>query len=163
MGCSWMRRCGMVWSPTCGPTTAASFPGCRLVLTAGRCAPTPICPSPPWCDWSPNSWSRQASTTSHSSQTPWAAQLLVSEGRDQRVGRMVITSSEAFDNYPPGLPGRTIALALKVPGALYGALLSLRVRSIRRLPFTYGWMAKRLPDRLVDAWLEPALSHGAIR
>jgi pimeloyl-ACP methyl ester carboxylesterase len=91
------------------------------------------------------------------------AQLLVSEGCDQRVGRMVITSSEAFDNYPPGLPGRTISLALKVPGGLYGALQSLRFRPLRRLPITFGWMAKRLPHSLVDGWLRPSLAQRSIR
>jgi pimeloyl-ACP methyl ester carboxylesterase len=91
------------------------------------------------------------------------AQLLISEGCDERVGRIVITSSEAFDNYPPGLPGRTVEIALKVPGGLYGALASLRVRPLRRLPFTYGWMSKRLPDELLDAWIRPALGSREIR
>jgi pimeloyl-ACP methyl ester carboxylesterase len=34
------------------------------------------------------------------------AQLLVSEGIDERVGRLVLASCEAFENYPPGVPGR---------------------------------------------------------
>jgi pimeloyl-ACP methyl ester carboxylesterase len=34
------------------------------------------------------------------------AQLLVTQGRDDRVGRLVLVACEAFDNYPPGIPGR---------------------------------------------------------
>jgi pimeloyl-ACP methyl ester carboxylesterase len=34
------------------------------------------------------------------------AHLLLSERGDERVARVVLTSCEAFDNYPPGLPGR---------------------------------------------------------
>ena|SRR5215218_4576971 len=33
------------------------------------------------------------------------AQLLVFEGVDERIGRLVLASCEAFDNYPPGIPG----------------------------------------------------------
>src|SRR5689334_13720225 len=40
-------------------------------------------------------------------------QLLVSEGRDERVARLVISSCEAFDNVPPGLPGRMLGLSAK--------------------------------------------------
>ncbi len=46
------------------------------------------------------------------------AHLLVSERGGERVARLVITSCEAFDNYPPGLPGRAVWLAAKVPGGL---------------------------------------------
>ena len=35
----------------------------------------------------------------------WGGPLfLVAEGRDQRIGRLVVTPCEAFDNFPPGLP-----------------------------------------------------------
>ena len=91
------------------------------------------------------------------------AQLLTTFDCDDRVGRMVITSSEAFDNYPPGLPGRVIKMAMKVPGGLYGAMLSLKVRPMRRLPFTFGWMAKRLPDSILDGWIKPGLANRAVR
>ena len=43
------------------------------------------------------------------------AQVLCAGGCD-RVGRLVITSCEAFDNYPPGLPGKAVAVAAKLPG-----------------------------------------------
>jgi pimeloyl-ACP methyl ester carboxylesterase len=43
------------------------------------------------------------------------AQLLVAEGLDGRVGRLVLASCETYDNYPPGLPGRVAALAARPP------------------------------------------------
>ena len=37
----------------------------------------------------------------------WGGPLfLTAEDRDERVGRLVITPCEAFENFPPGLPGR---------------------------------------------------------
>jgi pimeloyl-ACP methyl ester carboxylesterase len=92
------------------------------------------------------------------------AQLLVAEGWDARVGRLVLASCETDDNYPPGLPGRVAALAAGLPGGLAAVLKPLRIRALRRLPMTFGLMSKRpIPDELVDQWLEPALTTAAIR
>jgi pimeloyl-ACP methyl ester carboxylesterase len=92
------------------------------------------------------------------------AQLLVAEGWDARVGRLVLASCETDDNYPPGLPGRVAALAAGLPGGLAAVLKPLRIRALRRLPMTFGLMSKRpISDELVDQWLEPALTNPAIR
>jgi pimeloyl-ACP methyl ester carboxylesterase len=92
------------------------------------------------------------------------AQLLVAEGWDGRVGRLVLASCETNDNYPPGLPGRVAALAARLPGGLAAVLKPLRFKALRRLPMTFGLMSKRpIPDELVDQWLEPALTNAAIR
>jgi pimeloyl-ACP methyl ester carboxylesterase len=92
------------------------------------------------------------------------AQLLISEGLDQRVGRLVLVSCEAFDNYPPGIPGHAIWLAAQLPGGINAALQPLRLRLLRRLPITFGWMSKRpVPREIMDAWLRPALTQRAIR
>ena len=92
------------------------------------------------------------------------AQLLISEGRAQRVGRLVLCPCEAFDNYPPGLPGRNLELAGRLPGGLNALLQPLRFRPLRRLPLAFGWMSKRpVPDEIMDAWLRPLLTQRAIR
>jgi pimeloyl-ACP methyl ester carboxylesterase len=91
------------------------------------------------------------------------AQLLISEGLDERIGRLVLSSCEAFDNYPPGLPGKMVALAAKTPGGIMVSLQTLRIRPLRRLPMTFGRMFKRIPDEKVDAWLAPGLHSRSIR
>jgi pimeloyl-ACP methyl ester carboxylesterase len=92
------------------------------------------------------------------------AQVLVAEGWDGRVARMVLASCETYDNYPPGLPGWVAARAAELPGGLLAALKLLRFKSLRRLPVTFGRMSKRpLPDELLDRWLEPATSQPDIR
>jgi pimeloyl-ACP methyl ester carboxylesterase len=91
-------------------------------------------------------------------------QLLVSESLDQRIARLVITSCEAFDNLPPGLPGRVLGLSAKVPGGLNALVQPLRFRPVRRLPVAFGWMSKRpIPAEVVDGWLRPLLTQRAIR
>ncbi len=92
------------------------------------------------------------------------AQLLVSEGRAERVGRLVLVACEAFENYPPGLPGKAAALAAKVPGGINAGFQPLRLRPLRRLPLTWGWMSKRpVPDEVMDAWFRPVLTRREIR
>jgi pimeloyl-ACP methyl ester carboxylesterase len=92
------------------------------------------------------------------------AQLLIAEGWDRRVGRLVLASCETHDNYPPGLPGKVAGLAARIPGGYVAALKPLRLRRLRRLPLTFGWMSKRpIPDELMDRWLEPASSQVLIR
>jgi len=91
------------------------------------------------------------------------AQVLAGE-RPERVARLVLVSCEAFDNYPPGLPGRVVAFAAKLPGGLNALLQPLRLRPLRRLPLAYGWMSKRrVPNEITDAWLRPALTLREIR
>ena len=82
----------------------------------------------------------------------------------ERLARLVITSCEAFDNIPSGLPGHTIAFAARFPGGLNVLVQPLRLRALRRLPLAFGWMAKRpIPHEITDAWLRPLLGQQEIR
>ena len=90
------------------------------------------------------------------------AQLVAGSGT-ARLGRLVLVSCEAFDNLPPGLTGRAIVLTGRLPLPLFGlAMQQLRVRPLRRLPFTFGWLT-RSGDKTVRAWLQPLLTDRRIR
>jgi pimeloyl-ACP methyl ester carboxylesterase len=89
------------------------------------------------------------------------AQLLIDE---DRVGRLVLVACEAFDNYPPGLPGNAIRAALLIPGGFTLMAKSMALRPLRRLPVALGWLTKRpIPGDVVDAWFAPFLTNAAIR
>ncbi|MEV2254168.1 alpha/beta hydrolase [Streptomyces sp. NPDC050147] len=92
------------------------------------------------------------------------AQALVSEGRDERIGRLVITSCEAFDNFPPGVPGSNLFTSAKLPGGINFAFKLLKWKPMRRLPMTWGWMSKRpVPHEVMNAWFEPLWTSKEIR
>ncbi|QLH22009.1 alpha/beta fold hydrolase [Streptomyces sp. Rer75] len=92
------------------------------------------------------------------------AQALVADGRDERIGRLVITSCEAFENFPPGLPGKNLHTSARLPGGLRTAFTLLKLRPLRRLPMTWGWMTKRpVPPELMDAWFRPLWTSPEIR
>lgn len=80
-----------------------------------------------------------------------------------RIHRVVLTSCEAFDNWPPGLTGRTLELLGRLPAPLLGAFLQqLRLRPVRRLPIAFGWLT-RYGDDTTARWIRPLLTSSAIR
>jgi pimeloyl-ACP methyl ester carboxylesterase len=84
------------------------------------------------------------------------AQVMIADGLVERVGRLVLVSCEAFDNYPPGLPGRMAAVSARLPGGLALMARALLIRPLRQLPIALGWMSKRgIPDDVVREWLRP--------
>ncbi|MEV4065524.1 alpha/beta fold hydrolase [Nonomuraea dietziae] len=91
------------------------------------------------------------------------AQLLVGV-RDARIGRLVLTSCEALENYPPGVQGRTLHAASRVPGGLFLLLQSFRVPFLVRMRTSLGGMAKRpIPYELVRRWYGPLLTDAEVR
>lgn len=97
-------------------------------------------------------------------QNDHAAGLVYAAENPARLARLVISSCEAFENYPPGIAGKNLRLASLLPGGLFLAMQSLRIRPLRRLPIAFGWMSKRpLPDELLDRWLRPLQTQRSVR
>ena len=89
-------------------------------------------------------------------------QLIVGE-QPARIGRIVLVSCDAFDNFPPGLTGRTLVATGKLPPRIFGlAMQPLRLRPLRRLPLTFGWLTRR-GDAVAARWLTPVLTQREIR
>lgn len=97
-------------------------------------------------------------------QNDWGgAQMLIAAGSVDRVARLVITSSEAFENYPPK-PARPLAVAARIPGGLFLVMQALRLRAVRRAPGGWGWMSKRpVPKDVMDGWFRPATTNRHVR
>ena len=89
-------------------------------------------------------------------------QLLMADGAE-RVGRVVLASCDAFDNFPPGLTGRTLVRTSKLPPALFGLFMQqMRLKPVRRLPLAFGWLTRR-GDATVARWMQPLLHRPEIR
>jgi pimeloyl-ACP methyl ester carboxylesterase len=90
------------------------------------------------------------------------SQLLVTD-RPDRVGALVLTPCDAFEDFFPPL-FRGFQLLARTPPLLTATLQTMRVRALRRLPIAFGWLTKRpIPDEVVDAWMQPYLSDRGIR
>ncbi|MEU2131355.1 alpha/beta hydrolase [Streptomyces sp. NPDC018352] len=84
--------------------------------------------------------------------------------RDERIARLVLTSCEALDNYPPGVQGRTLLAASRVPGGLFLLLQSFRVPFLVSMRASLGGMTARgIPYERVRRWYRPLLTDRAIR
>jgi pimeloyl-ACP methyl ester carboxylesterase len=60
------------------------------------------------------------------------------------VGRVVLAACNAFDNFPPGLTGKTLVLTGKLSPRMFGLFMEqMRLRAIRRLPIAFGWLTLR--------------------
>jgi pimeloyl-ACP methyl ester carboxylesterase len=89
-------------------------------------------------------------------------QLLAGE-ESARVSRIVLASCDAFDNFPPGLTGKTLVSAGKLPPWMFGLFMQqMRLRPVRRLPMAFGWLTKR-GDAATRKWIKPVLRQREIR
>jgi pimeloyl-ACP methyl ester carboxylesterase len=87
---------------------------------------------------------------------------LVAVHHPERVGRLVLTPCDAYENFlPPAF--RPLQALARIPGSVFALAQALRPRAARRLPLAYGWIMKRPDDALTDSWLQPARSSRAIR
>ena len=91
------------------------------------------------------------------------AQVVVTE-HPERVGRLVLTSCDAFDNFLPPI-FRPLQLLAHVPPLLTAVVQPLRFRPLRRLPMAFGWLTKRPiePAAIEDGYLRPFFSDAAVR
>ena len=92
--------------------------------------------------------------------TGGAIAQLVAAGAPERLGALVLTSCDAFEHFPPPILKPLIAAAKAGP-AWDLAIQPLRTRSGRSRGF--GWLAHADIDKLVAAWVKPALTNRKVR
>jgi pimeloyl-ACP methyl ester carboxylesterase len=89
-------------------------------------------------------------------------QILMTQHPD-RVGRVVLTSCDSLERFfPPAFA--TLPKLARLPGSMWILAQLLRVRALQRLPFTFGWVAKRpIPSPIVESYLLPSRRDAALR
>jgi pimeloyl-ACP methyl ester carboxylesterase len=95
--------------------------------------------------------------------TGGAIAQITAANHPERIGRLVLTNCDAYENFlPPAF--RPLQWAARVPGMLTTAMQGMRLAPMRRLPTAYGRLIKRdFADAPTREWVEPFLSDGAIR
>lgn len=90
------------------------------------------------------------------------SQVLVTN-RPERIGRLVLTSCDFRDNFPPKMFSY-FKVTIAVPGGLWVLAQSMRVRAVRRLPIAFGWLAKKGIDRAAeDSYVLPVIQSSEVR
>ena len=95
--------------------------------------------------------------------TGGALTQMLAARRPERVGAIVLTSCDAFDNFPPRF-FRIVLAPARIPGAIPLAFGGLRLRSLRRLPVAYGWLTnKPIEPDAEDSYVLPVLTDKGVR
>ena len=95
--------------------------------------------------------------------TGGALSQLVATRRPERIGGLVLTSCDAFENFPPRF-FRILFAPARVPGMIPVAFGALRLRPLRRLPIAYGWLSNEQAEREAeDSYVLPVLTRREVR
>jgi pimeloyl-ACP methyl ester carboxylesterase len=96
--------------------------------------------------------------------TGGALTQILAARRPERIARLVLTSCDAFDNFPPRVFRIVLAPArVPIPWGAAVALRGLWLRPLRRLPIAYGWLTNEPIDRdAEDSYVLPVLMRREI-
>jgi pimeloyl-ACP methyl ester carboxylesterase len=87
-------------------------------------------------------------------------QLVITK-HPERIGRLVLTSCDAFDNFPPKLIKPMVPL-LRIPGAFAAMLAPTRVEAVRNRVFR-AFVRRPIEQEAVDSYALPALRDAGVR
>ncbi len=84
--------------------------------------------------------------------------------RPERIGRLVLTTCDAFEVFPPPL-FTYLSVVARIPGLIWLMGTMMRIfPSMRRLPIAYGRVAKHpLSNEILDAFTGPASRNRGVR
>ncbi len=89
---------------------------------------------------------------------------LVAADHPERIGRLVLTNCDAFENFPPPAFRRLIKGLGRVPGAVASLAVLGRLRATRRAGMSLAPLtADPVPDALVESWISPLRARGIRR
>jgi pimeloyl-ACP methyl ester carboxylesterase len=96
--------------------------------------------------------------------TGGAISQLVAAHHPARLGRLVLTPCDAYENFlPPAF--RPLQYAARVPGLITALVQGGRIGAVRRGPLGYGLLTKRRPmdDEVFRGYLAPFLADAGVR
>jgi pimeloyl-ACP methyl ester carboxylesterase len=94
--------------------------------------------------------------------TGGAIAQLVATGHPERIGRLVLTPCDAYDNFLPAMFKPLQALA-HAPLVFDAVLQGMRLRALRFSPLAFGWLMRRHDDDLAGGWVRAALASRPAR
>jgi pimeloyl-ACP methyl ester carboxylesterase len=88
---------------------------------------------------------------------------LVATEHPERLGRLVLTPCDAYENFPPRFFKYLLAPAA-LPGGALVMLQSMRSAAMRNSPMGFGWLSKKgIEAEITDSWLRPARTNRGVR
>lgn len=88
------------------------------------------------------------------------SQVLVTR-HPKRIGRLVLTNCDTYDNFPPGIFKAMPPLA-KLPGGMTVLSAPFRIGALARGAFK-PFARTKIPDELIASWMAPALHDPGVK
>lgn len=76
---------------------------------------------------------------------------VVGSSHPERIGRIVLTDCDMYDQFPPKMFA-SLKLAAAIPGGIKALAQILRVKAFWNLPFTFGWLTHEVDSEKVARW-----------
>ncbi len=81
----------------------------------------------------------------------------------ERIGRLVLTSCDAFEKFPP-TPQRYLELTARSRALMWLVGWSVQFRLVQRLPTAYGWVTSRpIEPAIMRSYTEPVRTNPGVR
>jgi len=96
--------------------------------------------------------------------TGGAISQLVATEHPERLGRLVLTPCDAYENFLPPF-FRPLQYAAKVPGLLTAVMQSTRIGAVQRSPLGFGLLISKdaMDPEVIDSWVRPYLTNPGVR
>lgn len=80
-----------------------------------------------------------------------------------RIGRLVLTNCDSFENFPPGI-FKALGKLAHLPGAGFALAQAMRFEPVLRSPLGFGQLnAERQPTELLRSFLHPLITDKEVR
>ena len=86
---------------------------------------------------------------------------VVAVDHPERLGALVLTNCDMYENFPPSF-FKSLLVAAKLPGGLTAALQPMRTATARRSPLGYGMLSHGDVDHLARGWVKPVFQQPGV-
>ena len=86
---------------------------------------------------------------------------VVAVDHPERLGALVLTNCDMYENFPPSF-FKALVAAAKLPGGLKAALQPMRTAAARRSPLGYGMLSQGDVDHLARGWVKPVFEQPGV-
>ena len=86
---------------------------------------------------------------------------VVAVDHPERLGALVLTNCDMYENFPPSF-FKALLAAARLPGGLKAALQPMRTAAARRSPLGYGMLSHGDVDHLARGWVKPIFEQPGV-